>query len=106
MPEKVRVACDPIGLAIPLCIDYLIAREICDESSLAAFLQLDDSIVKKALEKLRDHGILKDEEIYKEQFNMHKNRIADATAQQFRAHRKEGSMNAPQAAPIRSWKRS
>ena len=31
MPEKVRVACDPVGLAIPLCIDYLIAREICDE---------------------------------------------------------------------------
>ena len=54
-----------------------------------------------ALERLRDHGILKDEEIYKEQFNMHKNRIADATAQQYRAHIKESAaVNVRQAAQV------
>ena len=60
-PSVEIVASDPVGLAIPLCIDYLLAREICDEASLAQFLQIEESLVKKALERLRDHGILKDE---------------------------------------------
>ena len=63
-------------------------------------MQLDDSIIKKALERLCYHGILKKEEIYKEQFNMHKNRIADATAQQFRVHTKESGINVRQAAAM------
>jgi hypothetical protein len=32
---------DPAGLVIPLCIDYLLEKEICDEVSLAKLLQID-----------------------------------------------------------------
>ena len=71
-PTHVIVNSDPVGMAIPLCIDYLLAREICDEASLAQFLQIEESIVKLALVRLRNHGILKEEEINKELFNKHK----------------------------------
>ena len=55
-------------MAIPLCIDYLIEKEYCDEASLANILQLDEKLIKKALEKLKMQGILKDEEIYREYY--------------------------------------
>ena len=54
-------------MTIPLIIDYLLTstREICDEEELAKFLRIGEGIVRKALERLKDHGILKDEEIKK-----------------------------------------
>ena len=45
-PTEMIIASDPIGMLIPLCIDYLLSREICDEAGLAVFLQVEEKLVK------------------------------------------------------------
>lgn len=49
-------------------MDYLLEKKFCDEAKLAEVLQLDEQLIKISLEKLKNHGILKDEEIYKDKF--------------------------------------
>ena len=57
------VSTDPIGLCIPLCVDYVIEREVCERETLAQFLQLDEKLVTLALNRLKDHGLFECDEI-------------------------------------------
>jgi len=49
-------------------VDYILEKNMCEEKSLAAFLQLDEGLVRSALRQLQDHGILEQDEITRRQF--------------------------------------
>lgn len=52
---------DPTAHIIPLCIDYIIEFDFCEEKSLAECLQLEEKNVRLALKRLEKHGILSSE---------------------------------------------
>ena len=74
-------------MTIPLCIDYILEKELCERDSLAAFLQLDDNLISKALNRLNDHGILESdkmkrghfEELYADKLGLTKTKIVPNT---------------------------
>ena len=53
------------ALCIPLCIDYILEKTMCEDNSLAKFLQLDVSLVRRALYRLVEQGILDSDEMKK-----------------------------------------
>ena len=57
-------------MCIPLCIDYIIEKKMCEMYSLANFLQLDEGLVRKSLIRLKDHGLLESEEMKRTQFEL------------------------------------
>ena len=60
--NKKQVMRDAVTKIVPLCVDYILDFEVAECQQLANLLQLDDKVVRKALNLLVHFGILSKEE--------------------------------------------
>lgn len=70
--ETVKLSDEPqqneVALCIPLCIDYILEKKMCEWYSLANFLQLHEDLVRESLNLLKEHGLLESEDMKRTHF--------------------------------------